>query len=79
MEEGRVEHRMRVQKKKEETSPVSSTTTDDDEEEEDKKRRRRNSATKPRKDSGIHSMNSSSSPVASDKDIGVSRYDVLQL
>ena len=55
----------------------SSTTTDEDEEEDENDNSKSGamiSSKKPRKDSGIHSMNSSSSTVASDKDIGVSRY-----
>ena len=62
---------MRGQKKED-----SSSTTDEEEEDENdnSKSGAMISSKKPRKDSGIHSMNSSSSTVASDKDIGVSRY-----
>ena len=77
----RVEHPRKLQnsnmrgRKKNEGEEDSSSTTDDEEDENDNgKSGAMISSKKPRKDSGIHSMNSSSSTVASDKDIGVSRY-----
>ena len=79
----RVEHprklqnsNMRGRKKEEGEEEDSSSTTDDEEEDENDNSKSgvMISSKKPRKDSGIHSMNSSSSTVASDKDIGASRY-----
>ena len=76
----RVEHSRKLQKsnmKGQKKEDSSSTTTDEDEEEDENDNSKSGamiSSKKPRKDSGIHSMNSSSSTVASDKDIGVSRY-----
>ena len=76
----RVEHPRKLQnsnmrgQKKNQGEDVSSTTTEDEEEDEnDNSKSGAISSKKPRKDSGVHSMNSSSSTVASDKDIGVSR------
>ena len=73
----RVEHPRKLQnsnmrgRKKNEGEEDSSSTTDEDD---NSKSGAMISSKKPRKDSGIHSMNSSSSTVASDKDIGGSRY-----
>ena len=69
----RVEHSRKLQKSnmKGQKKEDSSSTTDEDD---NSKSGAMISSKKPRKDSGIHSMNSSSSTVASDKDIGVSRY-----
>ena len=71
---------MRDQKSDKRNDVASSDTSRDevsdneDEDDDDNGENNKNCPKKPRKDSGIHSMNSSASTVASDKDIGAARY-----